>query len=255
MATSDMPPESQMSGEPVRWVVCDAVGTLIYPVPDVATVYHRIGRKHGSLLGRNEVAIRFQAAFREAELRDNAGQQWADGRRTDTAEPLQTSERIEVRRWQRIVATVLSDVDSPVDCFEELFAHFGRSSSWSCFPETQAALMQLQQQGIRLAIASNFDSRLHQVCDGLAPFRQIEHCVVSSEVGFRKPSRLFYDAVLRCIDSPPDQVLMVGDDLQNDVRGAQSAGIRAALICREDCDDLPTDVTVVKDLLEIETLL
>jgi len=250
-----MRPDSQEPAGPVRWVVCDAVGTLIYATPDVATVYHQIGRRHGSLLSRSEVSTRFGAAFREAEVRDHAGQLSFDGTRPGKDVSLQTGEVVEERRWRRIVASVLADVDSPEACFDELFVHFGKPSAWACFEDIHPGLTALQQRGVRLAIASNFDSRLHAVCEGLAPLRGIEHCVVSSEVGFRKPSRSFYDAVLSRIDSPACEVLMVGDDLQNDVRGAQAAGIRAAFISRKDCGNLPADVSVVNDLLEIETLL
>ncbi|MFP6762523.1 MAG: HAD-IA family hydrolase [Planctomycetaceae bacterium] len=240
---------------PVRWVVCDAVGTLIYAVPDVATTYHQIGRRHGSVLSRSEISTRFSAAFQEAETRDSTAWRGSDGNRPDTGGTLLTCESLEKRRWRRIVDSVLPDVDSPDACFDELFEHFGKPSSWACFEDVHPTLTGLQRRGIRLAIASNFDSRLHTVCDGLEPLRTIEHCVVSSEVGFRKPSRSFYDAVLCRIGSAACEVLMVGDDLQNDVCGAQSAGIRAALIFRGDCENLPPNVAVLTELLEIETLL
>lgn len=43
----------------------------------------------------------------------------------------------------------------------------------------------------------------------------------------RKPSPEFFEAVLEDLDLPRPQVIMVGDDLDNDVRGALACGLKA----------------------------
>ena len=45
-----------------------------------------------------------------------------------------------------------------------------------------------------------------------------------------KPSRRFFDLALADVGLPPDQVLVVGDDVVNDVLGGASAGCRTALV-------------------------
>ena len=45
-----------------------------------------------------------------------------------------------------------------------------------------------------------------------------------------KPSPHFFSTVLADMCLAPDEVLMVGDDLSTDIRGAQEAGMRAALV-------------------------
>jgi len=45
-----------------------------------------------------------------------------------------------------------------------------------------------------------------------------------------KPSKRFFRAAAASLDCSPEQVLMVGDDILGDVRGAQSAGLSAALV-------------------------
>jgi len=228
---------------PIRWVVFDAVGTLIFARPGVAVAYHEIGQRHGSQLSQQEVSARFRSAFRNSETRDLSG----DGSEI-------TSEAIEEERWRSIVSEVLPDVISPEACFEDLFRHFGEPSSWTCFDDVSPAITNLAARGLQLAMASNFDARLHSVCDGLPELASISHRVVSSEVGFRKPARSFYDAMLSQIGASPDEVLMVGDDLANDVRGAEAAGIRAVLIDRGSSENA-TEVTTVKSLLELESVL
>lgn len=230
----------------VRCVIFDAVGTLIYASPKVATAYFEVGARHGSQLSLEQVAARFREAFRESENRD-----------LDLSGPNSglTSEATEEIRWRRIVADVLPDTDSPDACFEDLFAHFGLPTSWACFDDVQPTLDLLRERGLSFAIASNFDARLHSVCNGLDPLVQIPQRFVSSEVGFRKPSRSFYDAILRKIGAEPNEVLMVGDDLENDVLGAESAGIRAVLIDRCETSSPSDGVTCVKSLLELEAVL
>jgi HAD superfamily hydrolase (TIGR01458 family) len=45
-----------------------------------------------------------------------------------------------------------------------------------------------------------------------------------------KPSGDYFAAALQELDVGPERVLMVGDDIANDVRGAQEAGIRGVLV-------------------------
>ncbi|MBI3448040.1 MAG: TIGR01458 family HAD-type hydrolase [Acidobacteria bacterium] len=45
-----------------------------------------------------------------------------------------------------------------------------------------------------------------------------------------KPSRRFFDLALADVGLPPDQVLVVGDDIVNDILGGAAAGCRTALV-------------------------
>ena len=45
-----------------------------------------------------------------------------------------------------------------------------------------------------------------------------------------KPSAAFYGAALDALDADPEQTWMVGDDLEADVAGAKSCGLRAILV-------------------------
>jgi HAD superfamily hydrolase (TIGR01458 family) len=46
-----------------------------------------------------------------------------------------------------------------------------------------------------------------------------------------KPNRAFFEQALLSIDVTAAEAIMVGDDLENDVRGAQQAGLRGLLAC------------------------
>lgn len=201
-----------------RWIVFDAVGTLISPNPPAAEAYHAAALRHGSRLPLAEIRRRFTRAFGNAEARD-------DG--------FVTSETIEHERWRRIVSEVIDDIGDPDSCFEDLFRHFARNESWKCFPDVEPTLAELRRQGLRLAIASNFDSRLHSLCDGLPELAGIQIRLTSAEMGVRKPSPRFYAGVLRRLGCGAGEALMVGDDEVNDVAAARSAGLAAVLLSRD----------------------
>ncbi len=205
---------------PVRAVVFDAVGTLLHPEPPVGAVYHAVGARHGSRLPREVVRARFHAAFARQEEADRAA-----GLRTDEAR--------ELARWRAIVAEVFDDVRDLEGCFQELYAHFASPGSWRCAAGSGGALRALAGRGLRVGIASNFDARLHGLVAGLEELASVRHVVVSSEVGWRKPSPRFFEAVCRQVGLAAPEVLLVGDDFENDYAGATAAGMGALLLGAE----------------------
>jgi len=206
-----------------RCIAFDAVGTLIEPSPPAGEVYFQTAQRFGSRLAADDVARRFKQAFRESELVDVTA---ADREHHVTSEPR------ERERWREIVTRVIDDIPHPGDCFEELFEHFARPASWRVFADVPETLARLEERGYALAIASNFDRRLHAVCDGLAPVARIALRVISSEVGYRKPAGGFFEALAARSACTPQEILMVGDDQTNDVEGARRAGIAGVLLNR-----------------------
>jgi putative hydrolase of the HAD superfamily len=192
------------------------VGTLIFPDPPAHLVYAEVARQFGSRLDPETIRRRFGYAFAEEEQRDLAGD-------------LRTSEERERRRWAHIVSVVFDDVTDALTCFDTLYQHFARPSAWRCAPQTQQALATLAQRH-PLALASNYDQRLHSVFAGLPELHNISHLIISSEVGWRKPAREFFAAISQALALPPEEVLYVGDDLINDYRGGEAAGLQVVLL-------------------------
>jgi len=209
----------------IRCVAVDAVGTLIEANPPVVDAYAEAGRRHGSGLDRDEVSRRLSRAFATCSERDREG----------GASGLVTSEELEWTRWRWIVGEVFQELGSvgAVDrCFEELFEHFGQASSWRCYDDVEATVSRIEQLGLGMVIASNFDRRLHTVCAGWPVLRSVLAVVVSSEVGCRKPGRGFFEALVSACGCRAEEVLMVGDDAVNDVEGAVSSGLQAVHVDR-----------------------
>lgn len=229
----------------VRAVVFDAVGTLIHPVPDVASVYLSVAQKYGSALTREAIRFRFREVFRASESQDLSSE-----------ENLRTSEPQEVIRWRNIVNQVLDDVTEPEACFQDLFEHFGSATAWDCYRGAEEIVDHLQRAGFKLALASNFDRRLLTICNCLEPLRRIETRIVSSLCGWKKPARAFYQAVVDALHLPPDQILMVGDDRENDISGARRAGLHALRIDHHpDGTFIEDESLVITSLIQLRDLL
>ncbi len=75
----------------------------------------------------------------------------------------------------------------------------------------------------------------HDYAAALAPFRRV---FTSFEIGSRKPERVAYERVACEIGLPAGRILFL-DDVMENVRGAQAAGMQAAHVPR------PTDVARV----------
>ena len=98
---------------------------------------------------------------------------------------------------------------------------------------TSSRLGGLCDAGLSVCVGSNFDSRLRGVVQGLPELGPcLDSLIVSSEVGYRKPHRRFFEAVCNHLGLPAHQILCVGDDSENDVRGAIRAGLSGILIDR-----------------------
>ena len=100
------------------------------------------------------------------------------------------------------------------------------------YPDVLPTLARLRAAGLGLAIVSNLAS---PYVDPLVRLlgEQVDHVVLSCEVGARKPERLIFEEACRRLGCSAGEVLMVGDGWESDIKGARSAGL-SALWCRRD---------------------
>jgi putative hydrolase of the HAD superfamily len=222
--------------EGVRAVFFDAVGTLIHPAPTPADAYHLIGSRYGSRLPLAEVRVRFAAAFR-AEEQFDAGRQ----HRTD--------EERERQRWRRIVGAILDDVNDPPTCFRDLYEHFARPDAWRSEAGAGELLAALRSAGYVVGVASNFDHRLRDVLAGFVDWPPLDYVAISSEIGWKKPAAGYFAGLSAMTGLSPAEILLVGDDLDNDFHGARAAGLHALLLDPAERHHVAECVGTLRDLL------
>jgi HAD superfamily hydrolase (TIGR01549 family) len=91
----------------------------------------------------------------------------------------------------------------------------------------------LKEKGITPVILTSgpSDGQRDKV-SALSLTEHIKHIYISEEIGASKPSPEAFEAVLRDLHLHPDEVLMVGDSVEDDIEGAKKAGLRAILLDR-----------------------
>jgi len=203
---------SSLKAHAVKAVFFDAVGTLLIPHPPAAEVYADCGRQFGADLDISTVRQRFRQAMVKP---------WGP----------KTSEDLERQRWRDVVTNVYRELpDAGGALFEALWEHFTEPQSWRLAEGVADLWIRLQQLGIQLGIASNFDDRLKHVCAGWPP---LDHCSLifcSAQLGYAKPHVTFFRTIQQQIGIPPHELLMVGDDWEKDYRGATQCGWQAVWV-------------------------
>lgn len=197
----------------IKAVTFDVGGTLIEPWPSVGHVYAEVAARHGVQGATAEILNeRFKNAWRSRKDFNYTRDGWADL----------------VDETFRGIAT-----DSPrTTFFDELYDRFTEAEAWRIFDDVIPALDELATAGFRLAVISNWDERLRLLLRRLELDRWFEALVISSEVGFAKPSPVIFNEAAAKLALPPESILHVGDSAELDVSGARAAGFQSVRIER-----------------------
>jgi putative hydrolase of the HAD superfamily len=168
---------------------------------------------------------RLDAPTLDARLREYRDWYWSDPERCRLGRL-----RLDETRTQ-IIDTALRQIgiDDPT-LAAELTTTFRdlRDASIDFLPGAQDTLEEFTRRGLPLALVTNGQSemqreKLHRF--GLG--RYFQAVCIEGEVGFGKPDRQAFENALSQLNLQPQDVWMVGDNLQADIRGAQQVGIFA----------------------------
>jgi putative hydrolase of the HAD superfamily len=200
------------------WLLFDLVGTVLHIRGDVPTIY----REEGLRLGIDYSPETLQERFPKALA------QWL-GPRPD----LSTHSQDQRWRWKQIVSACFLESSNQVkeELFESLWERFCQPESWIVDDDWNALATQLREKDIGIAIASNFDERIHRLVgriDRLA--RSVDRVFCSTDLGWCKPSPHFFESIERQLGLPGKYLCLVGDSLQEDYQGAIAAGWQARLL-------------------------
>ena len=191
----------------------DAVGTLLKPATPVDETYHLYGNKHGSAISKDSIRNRFYESFKKEELKD-------------VSLDCKTNEAREFERWESIVSECFPDLKNTALLFNDLFKYFSNPSAWELYPGTIPVLKHLENSGINWGIASNFDLRLQSIVKSKPELCNCKWLIISSLVGYKKPSRHFFDHLQTSSGISFKEILMVGDSPENDIRPAKELGMQ-----------------------------
>lgn len=210
-------------------VLLDAGDTLIGPRESFGAVYARVLAG----LGVSVSAAAIERGLRACWVEFNRGH--APG--VDRYGALDGGERA---YWLKFVeGTLARTPGAPKEpsfaamALDPLRDAFRDPSAWRIFEDVAPALDALQSSGARLAIVSNWDSRLPGLLEALGLANRFDAIVVSHIEGVEKPApELFLRAVARLGGAAGD-ALHVGDVPELDEAGARAAGVASVLVDRQ----------------------
>jgi putative hydrolase of the HAD superfamily len=202
-------------------VFFDAGGTLLEPYPSVGDVYSSYAKKYGCEASPQELNRIFHNVW---ESRNNL-----------TALQTGVGEKEEKAWWKDVVWEVFKQVggiESFDQFFDELYYSFASKETWRVFEEVAEVLIELRRSGFYLGIISNWDSRLSHICSTLGLDKYFDSILISALVGFAKPDPRIFQTACDTAGVLPEEAIHIGDSLEDDYYGAQSAGLSAVFLDR-----------------------
>lgn len=95
------------------------------------------------------------------------------------------------------------------------------------YPYTKDLLTRLRKQGYKLYVTTNGlaeTQRGRYAACGFMPY--IDDVFISEEIGYAKPDRRYFEAVLKRLGNPPKRdCVVIGDSLTSDIQGGVNAGL------------------------------
>jgi putative hydrolase of the HAD superfamily len=211
-------------------VTLDVGGTLIRPSPGVGEIYARIAGEYGvEGISPDILDQRFLSVWQNLKNFNYTREDWST-----------------------LVAQVFAGL-TPIPSqifFGALYSYFAEAEAWHVFGDVFPALDKLAAAGVRLGIISNWDERLRPLLNQLQLDRYFEAIVISSEIGFHKPSPVIFEYAAQKLGLRPAALLHVGDSAELDAEAARRAGFHAVELCR--AKPLAANDAKIGSLMEID---
>jgi putative hydrolase of the HAD superfamily len=135
--------------------------------------------------------------------------------------------------WGLIFRVMFEDLRLPMEevegAVEAAYLRFSQPDLWAVEPTLPELVEFCAKGNLRLFVTSNWDFRLPKILRdlGVEPF--FGQIITSALVGYEKPSEKIFHYLANAAGCAPGQILHVGDRVEHDVRGAERAGLKAAL--------------------------
>jgi putative hydrolase of the HAD superfamily len=199
----------------LRAVVFDVDFTLAKPGPDLGPEgYRRLGARHGLELdpARHDEARRAAiAGLERSPEHDHDEELW-------------------ILFTQRIIEG-MGGVGDTYAAAAEMTEAWERADHFELYPDVLDTVGELRGYGLEVGLLSNTgrDLDLFVAHHGLV----VDALLTSRVHGKAKPHASIFRGLLDLLDVLPEEAVMVGDSVEDDVDGALAVGMRALLVDRE----------------------
>jgi HAD superfamily hydrolase (TIGR01549 family) len=219
----------------LRAVIFDVDFTIARPGPDLGPEgYQRLGERYGLTLDPE----RYDDARRDA---------FATLKRHPE---LDHDEEIWVLFTQRIIEGMGGEGDT-YGAAVEMEAGWSHAHFFELYDDALPTLEALRARGLKIGLLSNTARDLDAFVahHGL----NVDAVLTSRSHGKTKPHEAIFRRMLELLDVKPEEAVMVGDTIEDDIEGARAVGMEALLVDRE--GRYGEGVTALDDLREVPAAL
>lgn len=142
----------------------------------------------------------------------------------------------------------ISDERLALDIF-----HAVKSLDWKPFEDAEH-LIQLNKK-FQFGVISNWGDNLLSVLSNHYPKIQFSPLIISSEVGFQKPSDEIFHLAANKVGYSFNEIMFVGDSLTLDYIPARKLGMKALLVDRDQTRTYEKDIVRIHHFSEIDSHL
>jgi len=130
----------------------------------------------------------------------------------------------------------IKDLDKEISIKQEelsIMERFIAPDQYKKYPETDEALSALKEAGVKLVLVTNSPPTSKRSFEKMELAQYFDKTIFSFEIGLMKPNKEIFQEAIKSSGVALEEVLMVGDSLEKDVKGALAAGLNAILIDRK----------------------
>lgn len=211
---------------------------------DAYDLYREAAREHGLELTREALRMHTDDAWAEVETPE--GPDHTD-HSLDEASYVALRARVHARRLVAagVDQALAEQIGRRIDQLE------AQPERYELYDDTIPALRAIGRMGVQSIIISNHIWRFPDLVRALGLSGLVEGVLTSARVGVRKPHARIFQQALQLARVPPEEALMVGDNLDADVRGPERVGMRAVLLDRDPTRAAPDGVRVIRSLRDL----
>ena len=186
----------------IRAIIFDLWGTLAYNKNHIGSYIERIN----NLIGKENIEI-------FTELR----KEWYVTRMND----------------DEFFTKLLLRINMPISIKDKLIKIWNEQIEDSfLYDDTENILKILKSRGVKLILLSNTTPISNEIIKKLDIEKYFDIIFFSCNEGMLKPSPIIYNKILTRLRMEPKNLIVVGDQINTDIVGAEAYGIKAILIDR-----------------------
>jgi len=199
----------------IRAVLFDVDFTLARPGPELSPGgYVSAGERYGLALDPGRYEDARDAAFVDLQRHPE----------------LDHDEEIWIAFTERIVVGMGGTPPDSHACAVEITGRWALHENFELYDDTLPVLRDVRERGLKIGLVSNSARDVREFARHHA--LDIDAGISSFHHGKTKPHASIFRAVLELLEVEPEEALMVGDSLDDDIEGARALGMQAVLVDR-----------------------